>query len=216
MTEQVTIWGIPGSPYLRATLLGLEEKGVAYTLAPLAPPETKQPAHLARHPFGRIPAFQHGDFALYETQAILRYVNDVFPGQALEPTDPRAKARMNQIVGIVDWYFFRDISATISFNRVVAPMFGIPTDEAAIANAMPKAKICLAEVDNLIGDGPYAAGEMLTIADLMLSPHLDFLAMTPESRDLLGPYPRLTAYIERMRARASMQKTSMEALRKAA
>ena len=96
---------------------------------------------------------------------------------------------MNQIVGIVDWYFFRDISATISFNRVVAPMFGIPTDEAAMANAMPKAKICLAEVDNLIGDGPYAAGEMLTIADLMLSPHLDFLAMTPESRDTARSLP---------------------------
>lgn len=214
--SEVTVWGIPGSPYVRAALLGLEEKQVPYRLERMGFGDARKPDHLERHPFARIPAFQHGDFALYETQAILRYVDAVFPGLSLQPSDPRAAARMNQMIGIVDWYFFRDISATISFNRVVAPMFGIPTDEAAIANAMPKAKICLAEVDNLIGDGPYAAGEMLTIADLMLSPHLDFLAMTPESRDLLGPYPRLTAYIERMRARASMQKTSMEALRKAA
>src|SRR5437660_1631855 len=71
----VKVCGVPGSPYLRAVLIGLQEKGVRYDLVPIAGPETKQPEHLARHPFGRVPAFEHDGFALYDTQAILRYLD---------------------------------------------------------------------------------------------------------------------------------------------
>src|SRR5882757_304260 len=144
---EIVAYGIVGSPYLRAALLGFEEKGVPYQLVPLAPPETKQPAHLARHPFGRVPAIKHGDFELYEAQAILRYTDAAFPGPALRPTDPRTTARMDQMVGIVDWYFFREVGTTIVFNRVVAPAFGMPCDEASVAAGIPKARICLAELD---------------------------------------------------------------------
>src|SRR5947208_5823279 len=96
------VHGVPGSPFLRSVQLGLEEKGALYRLAVMAPGESKSAAHLKRHPFGRIPAFEHGDFQLYETQAILRYLDDVIPEPALKPADPRAAARMNQIIGIND------------------------------------------------------------------------------------------------------------------
>ena len=142
IASEVTVWGIPGSPYVRAVLLGLEEKHVPYHLARMGFGDAKKPEHVERHPFARIPAFQHGDFALYETQAILRYIDAVFPGVPLQPTDPRAAARMNQVVGIVDWYFFRDISATIGFNRIIAPTFGMPVDENVVTAALPKAEIC--------------------------------------------------------------------------
>ncbi|MDB5395175.1 MAG: putative glutathione S-transferase [Rhodospirillales bacterium] len=211
----ITVHGIPGSPYVRAALLGLEEKAAPYTLVPMAPMETKQPAHLGRHPFGRIPAFAHGDFQLYETQAILRYVDAVLPGIALRPIEPRAAARMDQMVGIVDWYFFRDISATISFNRVIAPAFGMPTDEAAVAAAIPKAAICLAELDRLIGDNAFVAGDSLSIADLMLAPQMEFFSATPESVALLKSHPRLGAWLTRMQDRQSMRNTSWEKLKQA-
>src|ERR1700687_5224583 len=80
----ITIHGVPGSPYVRSALLGLEEKGVSYRLAVMARGENKSPAHLERHPFGRIPVLEHGDFRLYETQAILRYVDAGFPGPPLQ------------------------------------------------------------------------------------------------------------------------------------
>jgi glutathione S-transferase len=214
--SDVTVYGIPGSPYVRSVLLGLEEKNVPYTLVRMGPGETKQPPHLERHPFGRIPAFTHGDFQLYETQAILRYIDAVFPGIALRPTEPRAVARMDQMMGIVDWYFFRDIGTTIVFNRVVAPAFGMPTDEAACTAAIPKAKICAQEVDRLIGDRPYVAGDAISLADLMLAPHLEYFSISPEGIAVLQPYPRLTAWLKRIQERPSMQNTSWEKLRQAA
>jgi len=215
MAEMIA-YGVIGSPYLRAALLGFEEKGVSYQVVPLAPPETKAPAHLARHPFGRVPAVQHGDFALYETQAILRYTDAVFTGPSLQPTEPRTTARMNQIVGIVDWYLFRDVGTTIVFNRVVAPAFGMPCDEASVAAGIPKAKICLAELGRLILHGPYVVGDQLTIADLMLAPQLEMLAITPEAKELLAPHPRIIAWLGRMQERPSMRNTSWERLRAAA
>jgi glutathione S-transferase len=214
--SDITVYGVPGSPYLRAVLLGLEEKSVPYNLVRLGPGETKQPAHLERHPFGRIPTLTHGDIQLYETQAILRYIDAVLPGIALQPKAPRAAARMDQMIGVVDWYFFRDVGTTIVFNRVVAPAFGMPTDEAVCAAAIPKAKICTHELDRLIGDNAYVAGGDISLADLMLAPHLEFFAMAPEGVTLLEPYPRLRAYLARLQERPSMQATSWEKLKQAA
>lgn len=213
---EVTVYGIPGSPYVRAVLLGLEEKHVPYELARITPPETKQPAHLERQPFGRVPAMQHGDFRLYETQAMLRYIDAVFPGIPLTAEEPRAAARMNQMVGIVDWYFFRDISITIVFNRIIAPTFGLPTNEETVTAAIPKAEICLKVIDGLIGDNDYVAGKALSIADLMLAPQLEFLAMTQEGATLLAPYPRLAAWLGRIQERDSMGRTTWQVLAEAA
>ncbi|HEY1430641.1 MAG TPA: glutathione S-transferase N-terminal domain-containing protein, partial [Stellaceae bacterium] len=85
----IIVHGIPGSPYVRAALLSLEEKGADYEFAAMAPGTLKQQPHLARHPFGRIPAFEHDGWMLYETQAIMRYVDAVVPGPRLQPEEPR-------------------------------------------------------------------------------------------------------------------------------
>src|SRR5579883_2550033 len=103
-----TVYGIPGSPYVRSALLGLEEKGAAWRIVALAMGEQRAPAHLERHPFGRMPVLDHGDFRLYETQAILRYLDRIMPAPAWTPTAPKAEARMNQICGITDWYVARE------------------------------------------------------------------------------------------------------------
>src|SRR4051794_34378754 len=102
----VNLHGVPGSPFVRAVMIGLEEKRVSYEFVAIAPGSTKAPEHLARHPFGRVPAFAHDGFSLYETQAILRYVDAAFEGPALRPSDVQALARMDQLVGISDWYLF--------------------------------------------------------------------------------------------------------------
>ena len=165
--SDIVVYGVPGSPFVRAVQMGLEEKGVAYRLQPVGPHELKSEAYLKRHPFGRVPAFEHGDFKLYETQAILRYLDDVFPEPPFVPADPRAAARMNQIIGINDWYFFPKAAAVIVFQRVVGPaLLGAPTDEAAIAAAAPMAQTCVAELDRLLGSQRFLAGDQMSIADL--------------------------------------------------
>ena len=57
--SEVVIYGVPGSPYVRMPILACEEKGAPYRLVPLGPGDTKSAEHLARQPFGRIPAIEH-------------------------------------------------------------------------------------------------------------------------------------------------------------
>src|ERR1700758_2370404 len=137
MTSNMIVHGVPGSPYVRGALMTLEEKGADYELAALAPGALKQQPHLSRHPFGRIPAFEHDGWMLYEARAIMRYVDAVVPQPPrLQPSDPRALARMEQFMNITDWYVMPQISRTITWGRVVAPRFGMPVDEAKIAQAI--------------------------------------------------------------------------------
>jgi glutathione S-transferase len=215
--SDIVVYGVPGSPFMRAVQMGLEEKQAAYRIEAIGPGETKSEAYLKKHPFGRVPAFEHGDFGLYETQAILRYLDDIFPEPPFQPSDPREAAQMNQIIGINDWYFFPKAAAPIVFQRIIGPVFrGTTTDEAAVAAAVPMARVCIAELDRLLGARRFLAGDTLSIADLMLAPQLDFLAETPEGKSLLAN-TQLEAWLARMNARPSMQATLRpEALRRAA
>ena len=209
---EFVLHGIPGSPYVRAALLGLEEKGADYRLAAIHPPQHKATEYLARQPFGRVPALDHGDFRLYETQAILRYLERVIPEPRLTPTDVEAEARMNQVIGITDCYVMHDISSPIVFQRLIAPQFGIPVDEARFADALPRAKVCIDEIARLLGGQTYMAGGTVTIADLHLAAHLAFVPGVDEGRDMLARHPNLEAWLDRMNARPSMAATTMETL----
>jgi glutathione S-transferase len=212
MTSGMIVHGIPGSPYVRAALLTLEEKGADYEFAALAPGTLKQQPHLSRHPFGRIPAFEHDAWMLYETQAIMRYVDTVVPGPRLQPEEPRAAARMNQLMGITDWYVMPQVSAPITRNRVVAPRFNRPVDEDAIVKAIPNARICIAEIARLLDDHTLMAGDSLSLADLLLAPHLSMLAQAPEGIQILQEHENLSGWLARMEARPSMAGTTWERL----
>lgn len=207
--KEFVIHTVPGSPFARAALATLEEKGAAWRLAPLGPQEMRGPRHLALHPFGRVPILEHGDFRVCETQAILRYLDRVLPQPALTPADPQAAARMDQLMNINDWYLFRDASAVIGFQRVVGPMLlGLPTDEAAIAACMPKAQLAFDELARLLAGNPFVAGAALTLADLIIAPHLDMLSGTPEWVTLTRPHANIRAWLDRMNARSSLQATT--------
>jgi glutathione S-transferase len=75
----------------------------------------------ALHPIGRISIFEDDGFPLYETQAILRYIDRVLPTPTLTPKDPKRAARMDQVMNINDWYLFQGVANVILFQRVVAP-----------------------------------------------------------------------------------------------
>jgi glutathione S-transferase len=99
MTEPI-LFGAAYSVYVRAARLALAEKRIPYRLieVDIFAPEGPPPDYVQRHPFKRIPAFEHEGFRLYETGAITRYIDEVFAGPPLMPTTPRARARVNQIV----------------------------------------------------------------------------------------------------------------------
>jgi glutathione S-transferase len=215
--SEIVVYGVPGSPYLRSALLALHEKGAPYRLAVLGRDiEARSEDHLRRHPFGRVPILEHGDFRLYETQAIVRYLDAVLPGPALQPREPCAAARMNQIAGIVDWYVFPAISVGITAERFLSQRFwNRGPDEANIAQAVPRAQVCLRELERLLGSSEFLTGDSLSIADLMLAPQLLFFRATPEAEKLMRG-TSLDAWLKRMQARPSIQATEVDRLKQAA
>jgi glutathione S-transferase len=207
--SEFTVHSIPGSPYGRAVLATLEEKGADYRLSPVAPGSFRSPEHLARHPFGKVPVLSHGDFSLYETQAILRYLDRVLPTPPLTPADPRAAGVMDQLMNLNDCYLFKGVNDVIGFQRVVGPrLMGLTPDEALIAQALPHAHVVFAELARLLGEKPFFAGHDLSLADLMLAPQVAFIAETPEWETLGAPRKNLAAWIDRVEARPSFQATT--------
>jgi glutathione S-transferase len=209
--NDIIVHSIPGSPYGRAVLIALEEKKARYRFAAVAPGTLRTPEHLARHPFGRIPVVEIGDFRLFETQAILRYLDRVLEGTPLTPRDWRAAARADQLMNVSDCYVFQGVGNVIAFQRLVGPkLMGRQPDEAAIAAAMPNALRVLDALAHELGDSPYFVGDAVTLADIMLAPQLDFLAATPEWPALSANGANLVDWLRRMNARPSLQATTWE------
>lgn len=209
--SEFAVHTIPGSPFARAVLATLEEKGASYRLAPVMPGTMGSPEHLARHPFGRVPALEHDGFVIYETQAILRYLDRVLPLPALTPTDAKCAARMDQVMNINDWYLFQGVGNVIIFHRVIGPqLLGLKPDEAAIEAAMPKARTVFAELARLLGEQSFFTGDAISLADLLVAPAVAFFTATPEWAELGAPRPNLVAWLARMEARPSMQATTWE------
>ncbi len=201
------VYGPAGSTYVWSVRLALAEKGVAHELVEVPFGEHRQEPHLSRHPFAKVPAFEHDGFALYETQAILRYIDEGFPVAPLQPTDLHQFSRMNQIIGIVDAYGWPSIAAGILFNRMLAPRLGLPSDEAAVQAALPRARLVVAEIARLQGDQPFLAGERISLADLMVFPLLCYFARQPEGEAALAEHPGLQGWLRRIEERQSCQVT---------
>jgi glutathione S-transferase len=203
------LFGAAYSVYVRIARLALAEKEVAYRLVEVdifaegGPPAD----YLARQPFGRIPAFEHDGFRLYESGAITRYVDEAFPGPALQPAAPKARARVNQAISILDSYAYRPLVWDIFVERVRAPQNGRAPDETLIAEALPRAETCLAALEAVMADNPWLAGPALTLADLHAAPIFAYAVLAPEGRDLLARHEALRRWWERMAERPSMAAT---------
>ena len=99
-------------------------------------------AHLARQPWGKVPAFEHDGFGLFETFAIARYVDEAFPGPSLQPADVKARARMTQICGVVDSYGYGAMVGKVFWQEVIVPMQGGTPDADIIAAGHAEARRC--------------------------------------------------------------------------
>ena len=202
------VYGPAGSTYVWSVRLALAEKGVAHELVELGSfTAHREEPHLSRHPFAKVPAFEHDGFMLYETQAILRYIDEGFMTSPLQPTDLHQFSRMNQIIGIVDAYAHPSIAMSILFNRMLAPRLGLPVDEGAVEAALPRARLCLTEVARLMGNEPYLAGERLSLADLMVIPLFHYFSRLPEGEVPFAENPTLKPWMQRMEERQSFQVT---------
>lgn len=209
--DTFVVHSVPGSTYGRAVLVALEEKGARYRVSAVPPGTLNAGEHLMRHPFGRVPVLDHGQFRLYECQAILRYIDRVCPAPALTPVNVQDAGRMDQLLNINDWYLFQGVVSVIGFQRIVGPkLLGLTTDEAAVSAALPKGEVVFAQLASQLGDKPYFVGPSLTLADILLSAQLDFLTAAPEWEILAAPHENLRTWLQRMNSRPSMSATTWD------
>lgn len=207
--NQPTVFGAAYSVYVRAVRLTLEEKNIPYRLVEIdvfgegGPP----PDHFLRHPFGRIPAFEHDGFRLYETDAIVRYIDEVFDGPSLIPQTPRHRARMTQAMRILDCYAYPNLVWGVYVEQVSAPQEGRETDPDRLDEATGRSRTCLEALNGLSDGSPFLVGSELCLADLLAAPMFDCFRLAPRGRELLGEHPRLMSWLERMLARPSMAET---------
>ncbi|TMJ11911.1 MAG: glutathione S-transferase family protein, partial [Alphaproteobacteria bacterium] len=174
----------------------LEEVGQPYYVHLLSFEELKQPAHLALHPFGKIPTYEEGDIALFESGAIVLHIAERHPG--LLPDDPAARARA------IAWIFaaLSTVEPPI-VERSAATL--TETDRSWYEERLPllndRIRLRLGELSAYLGDSEWLEATF-TAGDLMMVGVLRRLAPS----GLLEEFPNIAAYIARAEARPAFQR----------
>lgn len=200
----VALYGLPLSSYTWSARLALVEKGVEFEMVEQFP---HTPEQKAVHPFGKVPAMHHGDFHLYETSAILRYIDDAFEGPSLQPQTPEDRALMEQWISTINDNFYDAMIRRLVLERLAPRISGRQADEEKVAGALPDIAYQLDLLDSVLADSEFVAGPKLSLADLLLLPIIAVVALTPEGDDFLENRPHLGRWQKAMAARPSFVAT---------
>ncbi|HRI18143.1 MAG TPA: SRPBCC domain-containing protein [Burkholderiaceae bacterium] len=200
----LTLLGDPRSTFTRTVLMGLAEKGVAATLQRCAP---HTPEILAVHPFGRIPALRDGEFALFETSAILRYIDESFDGPALMPATIADRARCEQWVSATSAYIYDTMIRRFVLQYIFPRGEGGRPDAGVIAGAIKEMPAQLAALDAACKRSDFLAGPTVSMADLFVAPILAYVEAMPEGKELLAAAPNLMRSQAKLRERPSFAAT---------
>src|SRR5262245_23791761 len=200
------VYGFPRSTFVNIVRLVLTHKEVPYTFHDLEP-EMGKPSHLALHPFDRVPILKHGDFTVYETSAIVAYVDEAFPRPPLQPRNIPDRARMNQWISMVNSYYYPYMIYHVTHERPVFPALGIASDEKVVAHALPKVEIVLQGAERQLAHGKdYLLGSELTLADFYLLPSTFAFSLTEEGKAMYPKYPAFSRWRDRMEALPSVRR----------
>jgi glutathione S-transferase len=205
--SQPIVHGPSISTYVRSVRLALHEKGVEHRLVEvdLLGGAHKQQPYIERQPFGKVPAFEHDGNSFYEVSAILRYIDEVFPGPALMPSTPVARALANQVMSIVDSYGYAPSVQNIFIPRVLVPSLGGELDMAKVEAAKAPATLFVKELERLLGNQTFFGGANVSLADGHVYPVLVYLRAAPEGKAILEAAPMLRAWMGRMQERPSVR-----------
>ncbi|CAN5914236.1 glutathione S-transferase family protein [soil metagenome] len=210
----LVLHGYRPSVYLRIVRLILAEKGVAYDRVEVNPFVADIPeAYLALHPFGRVPTLVHEDFVLYETGAIIRYIDRAFAKPALQPDEPRALARMDQIIAVVDSYAYWPMVRQVFSHGVFRPAIGQPGDRDEVERGLVGSAKALRALEALSSPEAFLVGPAPSLADFHLGAMVAYFAAAPQGARLLGEHPRLAAWWKRIQQRPSFANTDPGAAR---
>lgn len=197
------IFGHPMSTCARKVLTTLLETNQAYELVvvDLMKGEHKAPEHIERQPFGQVPALKDGDFELYESRAMCRYLNDKVNGP-LVPRELQDRARMEQWIS-VETSNFTGPAMKFIFHHV----FHRAQTPETLETAKTQLETALGIMDKQLTATPFIAGASFTLADICFMPYVEYLMATP-AKEHVSRFPRVAAWWSKVSERPSWRKVA--------
>ncbi|KAJ1686000.1 hypothetical protein LUZ63_017390 [Rhynchospora breviuscula] len=208
----VKLYGSPMSTCTARVLLCLEEVGAEYELVPVSTltGEQKSPAHLARNPFGQIPALEDGDLVLFESRAISKYVLRKYKesGTDLLKEGNLAESAMVEVWLEAESQQYNPAISPIVYQSLVIPkMRGGSPDQTIIDASLEKFKKVLEVYEARLSKSKYLAGDFFSLADLSHFPYTRYLMVTPYA-SVFESYPHVKAWWEDITSRPAFKKVS--------
>jgi len=202
------LYGHPLSSCTRKALMTCAEKGAAIDLVTvdLFAGDHKREPHVTRQPFGVIPVLDDDGFMLYESRAIIRYLDRALSGPALTPLDARAVARMDQWIS-VDQSYIAPHTRSLAQQRIVRPHQGLATEVEVAREAERALGNALGVIDRALRGTRYLAGDAFSLADISLAPYIGSLAMIG-AEHLLADLGELRRWWEDITSRASWKRAT--------
>jgi glutathione S-transferase len=206
------VYGFAGSTFTRIVRMAFAEKAVPYEHVAVGIHDgaNRSAEHLARHPFGKVPALGVDGTYVYETDAILELLEGLHPEPPLFPDDVFARARMRQWMSVIHTYAYPAMVSVLMWERLLKPMMGREPDMDAVADVLPEVRRQLGLFDEQLAGTACLAGDAFSAADLYLAAVVAFVARTPEGPDLLAAAPHVARWWENMQKRQSVRDTALE------
>ena len=207
MTEQTTLYGFDGSTFVRTVKMVLLNKNITFdqVVVNVLKGEPRKPAHLARHPFGKVPVLDIDGIRLRETDTICRYLDDTRPAPSLVPSTPKDRAKMSEAINLVNAYGYNAMMGSAGFH-LFPDLIGVTTDvehEERILHAKTFLNLLM---DNK-GKADWLAGDSPSLADYFLGPLAFYVSITPDAEALLTEQ-RVHAWWNRMKAFETFKATT--------
>jgi glutathione S-transferase len=202
------LYGSPISTCTRKVLCTLAEKGAQHEFelihVDIMKGEQKRPDYLQAHqPFGVVPALDDDGFTMYESRAIIRYLDARLPGTKLTPADARGRARMDQWTS-VEYSYFSAPAMRLVREKMFHPLRGLPVDAQNVAAARAELTRTLDVLDQALAAQPYLAGEEFSLGDIGFMPYIEYLYAAQES-ELITSRPHVAPWWKRVSERPSWQ-----------
>ncbi len=206
------LYGHPLSSCTRKALIVAAEKAAPLELVmvDVMVGAHKQPAHLARHPFGVVPVLDDDGFVVYESRAIIRYLDARLPGAPLVPASPRARARMDQWLSVDQSYVAPHVR-TLATQRIMRKHQGLALDAVAVAEAEQCLGHAFATIDRALAADRYLVGDTFSLADISLAPYVAGLSMVEAQHAITGLHA-LSRWWEEVSARESWRRATAAAV----
>jgi len=177
----INLHGNPMSTCTRKVLCTFFEKGQKFdfTNVDFASGAHKKAPHINLQPWGQIPAIVEGDFVLYESRAICRYIDEKYQtGNSLIPKDIKARAKMEQWISVETSDVTPHLMSLI-YQYYFAPWQGNKPDQSKIDEATPMAEKALDILDKHLATNKFFVGDQFTIADISNLPYFEYIMAGP-------------------------------------